>query len=56
LDDGGKRMEYYHQVLDRAIAATKQASRKMDANGKSPTSLPRTDCQKPIAPCCSQPC
>ena len=23
LDDGGKRMEYYHQVLDRAIAATK---------------------------------
>ena len=23
LDDGAKRMEYYHQVLDRAIAATK---------------------------------
>jgi hypothetical protein len=23
LDDGGKRLAYYHQVLDRAIAATK---------------------------------
>lgn len=23
LDDGAKRMEYYHQVLDRAVAATK---------------------------------
>jgi glycosyltransferase involved in cell wall biosynthesis len=27
LDDGGKRMDYYHQVLDRAIAATKTDAR-----------------------------
>ena len=27
LDDGAKRMEYYHQVLDRAIAATKTDAR-----------------------------
>ena len=33
LDDGGKRMEYYHQVLDRAIAATKT---RRPAHGRSP--------------------
>lgn len=27
LDDGGKRLEYYHQVLDRAIAAAKRSAR-----------------------------
>lgn len=26
LDDGGKRMEYYHQVLDRAIDATRSSA------------------------------
>jgi glycosyltransferase involved in cell wall biosynthesis len=31
LDDGAKRMEYYHQVLDRAIAATKADSRLVAA-------------------------
>jgi len=39
LDDGGKRMEYYHQVLDRAIAAT-QRDRKLQDARKSP----RRDC------------
>ena len=27
LDDGRKRLEYYHQVLDRAIAAVENDSR-----------------------------
>lgn len=31
LDDGGKRMEYYHQVLDRAIAATQRDRRLQEA-------------------------
>jgi dolichol-phosphate mannosyltransferase len=31
LDDGVRRMEYYHQVLDRAIAATKDDHRTLAA-------------------------
>lgn len=31
LDDGAKRMEYYHQVLDRAIAATRTNTRLQSA-------------------------
>jgi glycosyltransferase involved in cell wall biosynthesis len=31
LDDGEKRLDYYHQVLDRAIAATKQDARLREA-------------------------
>jgi glycosyltransferase involved in cell wall biosynthesis len=34
LDDGAKRMEYYHQVLDRAVAAT-QTNRRLQTARKS---------------------
>ena len=39
LDDGAKRLEYYHQVLDRAIAATKDNERLHDRSGAAPTRL-----------------
>jgi dolichol-phosphate mannosyltransferase len=32
LDDGGKRLEYYHQVLDRAIAAIQDDRRSLAIN------------------------
>jgi glycosyltransferase involved in cell wall biosynthesis len=37
LDDGAKRMEYYHQVLDRAVAAT-QTDRRLNAARRAPKS------------------
>ncbi len=53
LDDGGKRMEYYHQVLDRAIFAARQAGDTTGLGKKWPRSLIRAKCPTPIAPCCS---
>jgi dolichol-phosphate mannosyltransferase len=58
LDDGLKRMEYYHQVLDRAIAATKDdrrplaASRARKRDGVSATNRPTVvDDLCPFFPC-----
>jgi glycosyltransferase involved in cell wall biosynthesis len=58
LDDGGKRLEYYHRVLDRAIAATEteQIAGTADSEGDAefhglPNSatqeLPKTGCKYP---------
>ena len=58
LDDGARRMEYYHQVLDRAIAATKDDRRTLAArcadkrNGVSAPSRPTlVDDLCPYFPC-----
>ncbi len=56
LDDGGRRMAYYHQVLDRAIAAAKHGKLLLPSHENSPSKLLCANSQKPLAPCCSQPC
>ena len=55
LDDGGKRLEYYHRVLDSAIAATERdAGTAEDKNegavfpretGSATWTPPKTGCQ-----------
>jgi dolichol-phosphate mannosyltransferase len=42
LDDGGKRLAYYHQVMDRAVQVTKNDD-STDASGVS-HSFPKTGC------------
>jgi len=43
LDDGGKRLEYYHRVLDRAIAATEANSEAADETTGDATTPRATD-------------
>jgi dolichol-phosphate mannosyltransferase len=43
LDDGGKRLEYYHRVLDRAIEATK--SEEASATSIESHAYPKTRCK-----------
>jgi glycosyltransferase involved in cell wall biosynthesis len=42
LDDGGKRLAYYHQVMDRAVEVTKNDD-STDASGES-HAFPKTGC------------
>jgi dolichol-phosphate mannosyltransferase len=58
LDDGAKRMEYYHQVLDRAVEATRndvrlKAARRSQKCDYSPAarSLPVVEELCPFFPC-----
>lgn len=58
LDDGAKRMEYYHQVLDRAVAAT-HTDRRLNASRRKRTKecvavecgAPTADDYCPFFPC-----
>jgi glycosyltransferase involved in cell wall biosynthesis len=54
LDDGGKRLAYYHQVLDQAVAAVSSAPLSQlppHSNGENSTSLAsRTDCVGGLCP------
>jgi dolichol-phosphate mannosyltransferase len=52
LDDGAKRMEYYHQVLDRAVAAT-QTNRRLQAARRTRTpARVAVECGAPITDDC----
>jgi dolichol-phosphate mannosyltransferase len=48
LDDGAKRMEYYHQVLDRAIAATKEDGRVTAAHHVRDCEYVAADRRRPV--------
>jgi len=48
LDDGAKRMEYYHQVLDRAIAATRANQRLLAARRPPQNVCVSVDCGTPV--------
>jgi len=48
LDDGGKRMEYYHQVLDRAIAATKSDDRLTTARHSRTRDCVAAESRQPV--------
>jgi dolichol-phosphate mannosyltransferase len=47
LDDGAKRMEYYHQVLDRAVAATRTDKRLQAARRSPKAECVTVDCGTP---------
>ena len=58
LDDGGKRLEYYHQVLDRAIAAVNESSQPSAVSLRpvrpiysAESRRPTADSLCPIFPC-----
>lgn len=48
LDDGAKRMEYYHQVLDRAVAATRTNQRLQAARRARKSECVAVDCGAPL--------
>jgi len=58
LDDGAQRIDYYHQVLDRAIAATQDGPRPSDISDRrerapvaSESRQPSADSLCPFFPC-----
>jgi dolichol-phosphate mannosyltransferase len=49
LDDGRKRLAYYHQVLDRAIAAVKDGDRRSLASRREARAKVLAESRRPIA-------
>ena len=53
LDDGGKRLAYYHEVIDRAIEGSKRQRRHASASKSRSPSRAAAECQLvPVDDCC----